>query len=201
MMKPTHARPLDQAKVHEAQPRKRSPENSNSHGMETSTTADVMQTSLWCFAFSFLFYGSGCVSSLSRGRYARVSSFQYSFATLKVLFVCWPILLGSTYCILVYSFCDLLWPKSPRSGSKGPTLQRSGPQQILLITLVPVASPPWRFSLCGRRTWKKWEGWVGGLVEKPWRGCDHSFLIWEGAGCKTGEVLMCFAHFLVVIKL
>ena len=32
MMKPTRARPLDQAKVYEAQPCKRSPENANIHG-------------------------------------------------------------------------------------------------------------------------------------------------------------------------
>ncbi len=156
-MKPTHARPLDQAKVHEAQPRKRSPENSNSHGAIWKQPPPLT----WCkhrcdvFLSVFFFMAQGVFPAYLVGDIHVYHHFNILLPP-KVLFVCWPILLGSTYCILVYSFCVLLWPKSPRSGSKGPTLQRSGPQQILLITLVPVASPPWRFSLCGRRTWKKW---------------------------------------------
>lgn len=180
-MKPTRGRPLDQAKVYEAQPCKRSPENSKQSwcDMETTTTC-VMQTSLWCFCVSVFLNGSGCVSSLSCGRYRRALSLP------KVLFVCWAILLGSIPFLQIFGD-----QTSSRSGSQGRA--HPGLQQIPLITLVPVASLPWHFSLCGRLGW-----WVDG------RGCDPSFLdaisFW-GRGRLRKEVLMCFAHFLVVIKL
>lgn len=120
-----------------------------------------------CFSF---FYGSGCVSSLSCGRYRRALSFQYSFATQSAF--CMLSNLTRQYIIFANFWCPKII-KIRVSGSGSPRA---------------AANPAYYFGASGVSALAFFPLWKAGLVgwwERLW-----SFFFWmpflfgEGAGCE-----------------